>query len=130
MDKKKALRIFLIAFAAIFAILAATAYAIELVSTSPVENAGASNSAGSAGEANVNAGEEVTDVAGGHAADSSANEQPAGIGSAASETPGNITPKDYGGSTHPYNTWNNPSSQGVDGYNYTDPQHYDATAAP
>lgn len=41
-----------------------------------------------------------------------------------------ITPKDYDGSTHPYNTWNSPYSRGVDGYNYTDPQHYADTNTP
>ncbi len=109
MKQKKTLFVFLIIFMVLLATLSVAAYAYDYLSALPeVGN----------GSPTVQSQESPMPVQGFEA-------QTTGT----STKPGDTTPSTYGnGSTHPYGTWNNPYTRGVDGYNYTDPQDYTSTA--
>lgn len=113
MRKKRVLLLFLIVLVNVLIILTIAAYAYEYISPLPQANDNTSGSDLTTSDASTS--EPIL------------NTEETINGNGVTQA---IGPVEYNGSTHPYNTWNSPYSTGVDGYNYTDPQHYEGTSTP
>ncbi len=109
MKQKKTLFVFLTIFVVLLVVLSVAAYAYDYLSALPDTSSSSSTVRSQKSPMPVQGFEtQATDT---------------------SAAPSDVTPTTYGnGSTHPYGTWNNPYANGVDGYNYTDPQDYTSTA--
>ncbi|MHB8840585.1 MAG: hypothetical protein ACYC56_02150 [Candidatus Aquicultor sp.] len=109
MKQKKTLFVFLTIFMVLLAALSIAAYAYDYLSALPDTNGSSPTVQSQESSMPVQGFEaQTTDTSTG---------------------PSDVTPTTYSnGGTHPYGTWNNPYTNGVDGYNYTDPQDYTSTA--
>lgn len=113
MGKKRAFLLFLIILVNALIILTLTVYAYEFISPLPqMENDKSTSDLATDNESTVKPLADTEEKIKGN------------------EVIETIGPIEYDGSTHPYNTWNNPYTGGVDGYNYTDPQDYEGTSTP